>query len=166
MNISNCIVKDLQSHNFKRSWRGFFFVLIVTPLYMKDYLHQVNSLKLFCDLHGYTLLIIDPDPILHRLYTPTTEFNMVLAPSVMRDIFQDLYRSKGCDVNWVVFLDIDIFVIDYERKIESFIHYANNHAGKKRRCKIIAQDSLTSLNTGFNYIICMIRSVNDKIVYK
>ena len=154
-NISDCVVRHLQYPHLKRNWPGIVFVLIVTPLYMEEYLDQVNSLKFFCDLHGYTLLIIDPDPILHNLYTPTTEFNMVLAPSVMRDIFQDLYRSKGCDVNWVVFLDIDIFVIDYERKIESFIHYANNHAGKKRQCKIIAQDSATTLNTGLNYIIYM-----------
>jgi hypothetical protein len=75
---------------------------------------------------------------------------MIHFPAIMREIFQDLFRAHGCKISWVVFLDIDVFVIDYERRIESFIDYANNHAEKKRQCKIIAQDSATSLNTGSN----------------
>jgi hypothetical protein len=163
-NIDACLLKDMNFMNVKQSSKAIIFVLIVTPEYVKQFMRQTSSLRLYCEIHGYNLQIIDPIPILQKLYYPNTVFDMVLAPSVMREIFQDLYRSHGCQISWLVVLDIDIFVIDYERKIESFIHYANNHAGKNRKCKIIAQDSSTSLNTGryyynYNYFIIIITAL-------
>lgn len=69
-------------------------------------------------------------------------------------------------VQYVVILDVDILIIDIHRKLQDIIQHANeNYAETKYGgCHFIAQDSPTTINTGF--LIFKVSAFSDYIISK
>jgi len=160
--------------------RKIMFIIIVSKDAVPGYMAQIKAMRLYCRLHQYTLHLVDPLPILRdgrpaiQNYTEDKQrsYTTALRPIVMRETFQRIYQKNGCKFEWVIFLDADIFIVDFQRKLEVMIRlmddkYARPHSGltessawrqhanispdhsARRRCKIIAQDSDQAINGGF-----------------
>lgn len=130
----------------------------ITEIYNfnKDESINKNSVLLYAELNNYHFHEIDPS-IITRKYN----YKFSLGSTIKHwkgfhqlYVLKDLYNRYGCQAQWVVFLDMDVFILDYTRKIESIIQfsYINNNKNLKSKtndlCEIIAQDGPQTINTG------------------
>jgi hypothetical protein len=67
-------------------------------------------------------------------------------PMVMLNTLQRLYEGSSCEQKYVVYLDIDVYIVDFNYKIEDIIHNAN--IDSTGECHLLAQDAPTTINTG------------------
>ena len=67
-------------------------------------------------------------------------------PIVMLNKLQQLYEGSSCEEKYVVYLDIDVYIVDLNYKIEDIIH--NGNSDKTRECHLLAQDAPTTINPG------------------
>lgn len=122
--------------------QSYYFVILVSPDFSKHYKMQILAIKLYCRIHGYRLKIIDPLPYFHsqdpeiERYVDlklTKVYSTAARPVIMREIFREAYEKSGCDVKWVIFLDADVFIVDFARPIESLVQFIdNNHMASLR----------------------------------
>lgn len=67
------------------------------------------------------------------------------------DTMRSIISEYGCKANWIVFLDMDITILDLSRRLTSIILHANTHANTvnySKACDFIAQDAPTTINSG------------------
>jgi hypothetical protein len=67
-------------------------------------------------------------------------------PNVMLDTLQRLHTGSSCEDKYVVYLDIDVYLVDLNQKIEDLIK--NGNIESTRECHLLAQDAPTTINTG------------------
>ena len=66
------------------------------------------------------------------------------------DIYQKIFEEFGCEAKWIVFMDADYFIVDFNRTMESMIADAGvQRRNQTKPCKFIAQDSPNTANSGF-----------------
>lgn len=138
-----------------------------------NYIHHRNSFIKYAALHGYNFHVVDPSPIINLFrnhFTNVGMGNMIKHWKALYELYmlKNIHHHYGCDAQWVLFLDSDTFIIDYSRTLESIISFSNINSkniiknnrwifntNKNKQslsvpgqCEIIAQDSVTTLNTG------------------
>lgn len=164
--LTNC----LSTNSEQLQPQSILFIIIASPSVFDAYKYQILAMELYCQIHGYVLQIIDPlqyfygDNFEVRRYTDLKGKDIYTTssrPVIMREIFKETYERHGCDVKWLVFLDADIFVVDYARKFESLVAYmdknyatkmdglgAGGGAGDTSRHHNISNDSVDGDNSG------------------
>ena len=66
-------------------------------------------------------------------------------------MFRHILTEFDCEAKWIIFIDADFFIADYNRTLQSIIARANSNipfGTIGANCEMIAQDAPTTINSG------------------